>query len=168
VTTTEDAEKERLGPLAYLLNLAREMRTPQIQFEVTEDGKPPVKMNGVALVMANAAGFGEGKKVSDEVKSDDGRLDLVVLHRINWPTAMRLAWRSLFGEVTDDPVVTHRPVTRCQVSSQPQVPVQIDGDAVEQTTPLDFAVFHQKLTVIRASTAEYTRETSKPAVGSNR
>lgn len=154
VTTTEDAEKKRLGPLAYILGLVRELRTPVIRFRIESEGCPAEDLPGVALVVANAAGFGDGKKISDEVRSDDGRLDLVVLHRIDWPTALRLAWRSLFGEVTDDPTVTHRPLTQCRIASTPQVPVQIDGDAVDQTTPLEFAVFHKKLPVIGKSTAE--------------
>lgn len=154
VTETEDAEKKRLGPLAYLMTLARELRTPRITFEIAEEGKAPTEIRGVALVVANSAGFGGGKSVSDEVKPDDGQLDWVVLHRVEWTSALRLAWRSLFGEVTDDPVVTHRPFTICRISSRPKVPVQIDGDAVEQTTPLDFAIFRRKLSVIQPTTAE--------------
>lgn len=167
VTTTEDAEKKRLGPFAYILGLARELRMPVIRFEIDgEAGKREVR--GVALVVANAAGFGEGKTVSEKVKSDDGQLDLVVLHRIDWPTALRLAWRSIFGEVTHDPAVSHWPLKQCRIGSVPQVPVQIDGDAVEQTTPLEFAIFHRKLTVVRAVTAEYRGESSKQAENVNR
>jgi diacylglycerol kinase family enzyme len=154
VTKTEDAEKKRLGPLAYILGLIRELRTPLIRFQIEEEGKPREELIGVALVVANAAGFGDGKKISDEVRSDDGRLDRVILHRIDWPTALRLAWRSLFGEVTDDPSVTHQAFTQCRISCVPKMPVQIDGDAVDQTTPLEFAVLHKKLAVIRGATAE--------------
>ncbi|MGV3616968.1 MAG: diacylglycerol/lipid kinase family protein [Fimbriimonas sp.] len=149
VTTTEDSEKRRLGPLAYLLNLFKELRTPRIRFRFEAEGQAPDDLVGVALVVANSAGFGNGREVSDEVKGDDGQLDLVVLHRIAPLTALRLAFRSVFGEVTHDPVITHRPFKKARVSATPQVPVQIDGDAVEGTTPLEFAVFHRKLTVVR-------------------
>jgi YegS/Rv2252/BmrU family lipid kinase len=154
VTTTEDAEKRRLGPLAYLLTLMRELRTPRIRFEVAVEGEETVPLVGVALVVANAAGFGHGKAISEKVQGDDGRLDLVVLHRIGLRSAIRLAWRSLFGELTHDPEVTHRPLTACRVASRPAVPVQIDGDPVEQATPLDIAVLHKKLTIVRRITAQ--------------
>lgn len=154
VTATEDSEKKRLGPLAYLMTLVRELRTPQVTFEIREEGQPSVEMRGVALVVMNSAGLGGGKALSDKVIDDDGHMDCVVLHRVEWATALRLAWRSLFGEVTDDQNVTHRPFSQGTISSRPAVPVQIDGDAVEQSTPLDFAVFHRKLSVIRPTTAE--------------
>ena len=149
VTSAEEGEKRRLGPAAYILSLIREIQAPRIRFEVAVDEKPATEYRGVALVVANTAGIGDGRKFSDEVKGSDGQLNLVVLHHIGWLSAMRLAWRALFGELTHDPEVTHIPFQTARIASRPEVPIQIDGDPVRQTTPLDIAVFHKKLTVTR-------------------
>lgn len=147
VTATEEAEKRRLGPWAYLLNLVREVRSPRVEFIVEREDGRELHPRGVAMVVANAAGLGEGHTFSEEIKPDDGLLDLVVLDHIGPMNAVRLAVRAFRGNLTHDHTVTHRQWKEFTLHSRPAVPLQIDGDDVPQTLPLRFCVHHQRLGV---------------------
>lgn len=154
VTATEDAEKKRLGPWAYLLSLIREVRSPRIEFVIERPDGREVHPHGVALVVANTAGLGEGHTFSDDVQPDDGLLDIVILHRIGPLNAVRLAVRALRGDLTRDHAVTHRQWGEFRLHSKPKVPIQIDGDDVAQTLPLDIKVHPQRLQVFVRPTSD--------------
>jgi len=152
VTETEEAEKKRLGWMAYLRNLATEVRAPRMTYCIEQEGEKPIHLTGVALVVVNAAAFGAAKPVSSEVRPDDGKLDIVVLHRLGLRDAMRIGWKALFGEVTHDSEVTHWPLESFVISSEPKVPIQVDGDDVGQSTPLQFHVHPHRFSVIVGTT----------------
>lgn len=147
VTATEDAEKKRLGAWAYLLTLIREVRSPRIEFIVERADGREILRRGVAMVVANTAGLGDGHSFSEEVKPDDGLLDVVVLHHVGPIDAVRLAVRALRGNLTRDQAVTHHQWGEFTLHSRPPVPIQIDGDDVAQTLPLHIKVHPERLQV---------------------
>ncbi|AIE87043.1 Transcription regulator [Fimbriimonas ginsengisoli Gsoil 348] len=147
VTATEEGEKRRLGPWAYLLTLIREVRTPNAVFVLERPDGTKEQLEGVAMVVANAAGLGNGHAISREVLPDDGLLDVVILHRLSSIDACRLAIRALGGNLTRDRVVTHRQGREFTLHSRPKVPIQIDGDDVPQTLPLRVTIHPLSLSV---------------------
>jgi diacylglycerol kinase (ATP) len=147
VTATEEAEKRRLGPWAYIVSLVREVRSPRVEFVLEGPDGRETHSQGVAMVVANAAGLGQGHSFAQEVQPDDGLLDVVILHRLGPISALRLAIRALRGNLTHDRVVTHRQWSEFTLHSRPRVPIQIDGDDVAQTLPLKVRVHPMGLSV---------------------
>jgi diacylglycerol kinase (ATP) len=146
VTQAGDREKARLGPLAYLKRLIAERDAPMVEFCV-ESEKGSLRLQGVGLVVANLAQLGPHLKPVEEVSPDDGQLGLIVLKRSSLLDFMRIGLRGLIGKASEDDALDVILTSKCRVSSQPKVPIQIDGDQVEQTSPFEFDVLPQRLWV---------------------
>ena len=146
VTTVGHAEKVRLGPLAYIKKLLSERDAPIVEFSVDQENGS-LTMRGVGLVVANMAQIGPNVKPVAEVSPVDGRLGLILLkHSGLWDFA-RLAARALVGNASADDALDVVSVQKCRISSKPKVPIQIDGDAVDQEAPFEFEVLPSRLTI---------------------
>lgn len=148
VTAAGHEEKRRLGPLAYVKRLLEERKAPINTFCIESAGGT-LTMLGVGLVVANVAQLGPRIKPLGEDKAapDDGRLSLIVLRRASGWDLVRLALKGLFGRASEDSALEYMPIGKCRVSSEPKVPIQIDGDPVEQQAPFDFDVLPSRLTI---------------------
>ncbi len=146
VTTVGHEEKRRLGPLAYARKFLAERNTPPVKFRI--EGVPgTTELEGVGLVVANVAQLGESVRPFGDVRPDDGRLTLIVLHRTHVVDLLRLGWKGLFGKAAEDKAVDLLRTSKCRIASEPKVPIQIDGDEVEQTAPFEFEVLPERLSI---------------------
>ena len=148
VTAVGHDEKKRLGPIAYVRRFLVQRHAPSVEFRV-EDGPTVRKMTGVGLVVANVAQLGPGLKPfgESEAAPDDGHLTLILLRRSHLWDLVRLGVKGLVGKASEDDALELVRVGKCRISSQPRVPIQIDGDAVEQEAPFAFDVLPDRLRV---------------------
>ncbi|BCM93493.1 diacylglycerol kinase [Abditibacteriota bacterium] len=166
-------EKERLGKWAYVKAMLQEVGTRPSAFTYTVDEGDEQTANGVAVVVANAGTLSGKIEFAPDAKMDDGKLDLVILHRLNARDLVRLAWKSVFGEMKNDRAITCVAGKTIQIKSNPPLDLQIDGETVELHPPLRVEVRpdalrvavpseEQKFSSAQAVTKALTQEIVKP------
>ena len=153
VTTVGHAEKVRLGPLAYIKKLLSERDAPIVEFCIERENGS-LTMRGVGLIVANMAQIGPNVKPVAEVSPVDGRLGLILIKQSGLWDFLRLGVRGLLGNASADEALDIVSVRGCRVSSKPKVPIQIDGDAVEQEAPFEFQVLPRRLAIRVPSKAD--------------
>jgi diacylglycerol kinase family enzyme len=90
----------------------------------------------VALVIANAGEISGKLQFAPDAKMDDGLLDVCVLRRFYFRDALRMGWQTLFGDIRADRAVEFYQAKRAEITSNPPLDLQIDGEEVEERTPL--------------------------------
>lgn len=135
VSGADDKLKDRLGRFAYVLALGREVGCRPLRFQLELDGKESIDQMGVAVVIANVGEIG-GMQIAPEARSDDGLLDVCVLHRFGFLDALRLAGRALIGPMKSDREITVHQARKVVVTTSAPMDVQIDGEEVDDKTPV--------------------------------
>lgn len=136
VSQTSSEAKEKIGRLAYLLALLKELGARPHGFELVLDGGKKVQSRGVALVIANTGEIGHGMSFAPDAKLDDGLLDVCVLHRFDFLDVVRLGFRTLLGKLKHDRAMSFHQSRRVELKADPPLEVQIDGEPVEAKTPI--------------------------------
>lgn len=136
VSQTSTVEKERLGKLAYAKAMLREMGMKPHRFSLKLDDEPEQIRAGVGVVVANAGEIGGGFTFAPFARMDDGELDVCVLRRFYFRDVMRLAWRSVLGTMPDDRAVDFYQARHVEITCNPPLDLQIDGEEVDKMIPL--------------------------------
>lgn len=147
VSQASAVQKERLGKLAYAIAMLRELGARPHQFTFRLDGGSSQRARGVAVVVANAGEIGGGVCFAPDARMDDDRLDLCILHRFHWHDLLRMAWRALRRQLPQDRAVSFYQARRIEIGSQPPLDLQIDGEPVDEQTPLAATVIPRALRV---------------------
>lgn len=158
VSGTSAEEKEKLGRLAYAKAMFAEMGQKPHRFTFQLDGGAEQKSAGVALVIANAGEISGSWKFAPDAEMDDGKLDLCILHRLGIRDLARLFWRGLFGNIEDDRVVSFFQAATIELTTDPPLDLQIDGEVVDTKPPLKVEV-RPKALKVRVS--QESKENSK-------
>ncbi len=147
VSGTSSKEKEKLGRLAYAKAMLAEMGQKPHRFSFKLDDGKEQKSVGVALVVANAGEISDNWKFAPKAEMDDGKLDLVVLHRLMLRDLLRLAWRGIFGKIEEDRAVSFFQGAKIELTTDPPLDMQIDGEVVDTKPPLTIEVRPKSLKV---------------------
>jgi diacylglycerol kinase family enzyme len=69
---------------------------------------------------------------------DDGKLDLCILHRLGMRDLMRLFWRGFlpWGKIEEDRVLSFFQAAKIELTTDPPLDMQIDGEIVDTKPPL--------------------------------
>ena len=79
---------------------------------------------------------------------DDGKLDLCILHSFGFRDLVRIVWNSLRGNLERDRSVSFYQAKRIEISTDPPLRVQVDGELEEDLKlPLTAEVVPQALRV---------------------
>ncbi|RYX84753.1 YegS/Rv2252/BmrU family lipid kinase [bacterium] len=133
-------EKERLGKWAYVKALLEEVGAKPSTFTYTLDDGQEQTTQGVAVVVANAGTLSGNIEFAPGAQMDDGKLDLVILHRLYARDLTRLLVKSLFGAQKTDRALTCVAGKTIHISSNPPLDLQIDGEKVKFHPPLHVEV----------------------------
>ncbi len=147
VSGTSSKEKEKLGRLAYAKAMLAEMGQKPHRFTFKLDGKAEQRSFGVALVVANAGEISDSWKFAPDAEMDDGLLDLCILHRLGARDLIRLFLRGLFGKIEDDRVLSFFQAKIIEITTDPPLDLQIDGETVDTKPPLRVEVRPKALKV---------------------
>jgi diacylglycerol kinase (ATP) len=145
VTQASDEAKAKLGRLAYVASLLRSTRDPLFQLRVTADGKETVA-SAQAVTLANYWGT-ERVELLKETSADDGVMECVVAKRLKLPHLIRLALRSLIGNLASDDEVQVMRGEQFTIDTKPVLPVQLDGNETNIKTPLKVEVLQQAIEI---------------------
>lgn len=147
VSQASAEEKEKLGKLAYAKAMLKELGANPHQFSFKLDGGPEQISRGVAIVIANSGDIGGHLKFAPNARMDDGLLDLCVLHHFNLGDLISMGLHTLQGDLEADPAVSFFQAQRIEITSDPPLDLQIDGEVKDLTTPLIAEVVPQALRV---------------------
>jgi diacylglycerol kinase (ATP) len=134
VERTTHSEKRFLGMLSYALTAARAAFGRQaIDLTATVDGV--VVQERVILAMVANAGsiFRDRFSVGPEVKPDDGELDLCLFAPVTTGDVFSLLWRILRKDFRPHQRMRFIRGKQFELSTEPPVTVQADGDLVGRT-----------------------------------
>jgi len=128
--------KRALGPLAFVLGTMEAVGAPN-EHDVTivlSDGHRECGP-AVGVVVANGRTVGGGVRVAPYADPADGLLEVSVVRVGQLADYATLAARSVVGEAIEDPLVEHWPARWVEVSAEPPMPFNLDGELIG-TTPL--------------------------------
>jgi YegS/Rv2252/BmrU family lipid kinase len=140
VERTTHGEKRVLGKLSYAFTATRAaFRRDAVNLTVDVDGQV-IQARVILAMVANAGTiFGGWFSLGPDVRPDDGELDLLLFKLQRRRTVVSVMWRLLRGDFRPHPGMQFVRGKRFQLTSDPVVPVQADGDIVGMT-PLEISV----------------------------
>jgi YegS/Rv2252/BmrU family lipid kinase len=147
VSQASAKQKETLGKAAYAIAMLREMGARPHQFRFRLDDGRFRRSYGVAIVIANAGEMGSGLQFAPDAKMDDSKIDLCILRRFYFRDMLRMIGRLILRKLPEDRGVAFYQARRIEIRSDPPLDLQIDGEIVDQTTPLVAEVLPRALKV---------------------
>lgn len=143
----DHATKDRLGVLAYLVAGIQTLRDPPVaRYHLTLD-KEKIESEGVTCLVANSGTLGNsGIKLAPTIDVDDGLLDVIVIRQSDLGALVSLAASLLQGN-EDAPALQHWQAREIELVTDPQQPLQMDGD-VAGKTPFKVKVLPQSAHII--------------------
>ncbi len=139
--------KRKVGWLAYLPAAIQAMRLPPADVRITADGETLETRSPMVLVANGAAIIAPGLKLSPEIRSDDGWLDLIVVTATKPHQLASVIGRLASLRFASSPWVIHRRVREVELETATPVPLQLDGDVAGET-PATFRIQPRALKVI--------------------
>jgi YegS/Rv2252/BmrU family lipid kinase len=146
-----DADRElkrRFGPLAYLLAMFKNLRVRRARYTVEIDARK-LHVHAKTVLVCNVGRTLGALPLAPDARVDDGILDVVIFTFRGMPSLFLLFLRAITGTLKTDPRVHFHTGRRIRISASRPMPVQIDGDAVDRTTPIELCVLPGALLVMR-------------------
>ncbi len=144
---TDLALKRRVGWLAYLPAAARSLRLPPVRFTITADGRATTVTSPLVLVANGASIISPAFRLDRAIRADDGWLDVLVFTAAGpLPIARTLRDLATF-RLGRSPYVLLTKARRVELTAEPPLPVQLDGDLVDRT-PATFDIVPASLSII--------------------
>jgi diacylglycerol kinase (ATP) len=124
--------KAAWGPLAYLRGAAGPLADlPRFRLTVRYDGGPAEQLDALNVVVANARTAAGGLPVAPSANPEDGLLDVVLVRAGDALDLSVVAARLMHGDYTEDEAVVHRTARRVDITSDPPLPLSLDGERCE-------------------------------------
>ncbi len=161
VSQASARDKESLGKLAYAKAMMSELGARPTSFRFQIDGGAETRESGVGIVIANAGKVGGVIKFAPNALMDDGLLDLCILHRFELRDALRMMGKMVLGNLPEDRAVTFLQGKNIQILSEPPLDLQIDGEEVDESTPLTAQVLPGALRVRVSAESGVQMDTEK-------
>lgn len=119
---------------------------PGVMMTVTLDGMV-VRDRMIMAVVSNIRGYGGVLEIAHEAVVDDAMLDVVLFHNVPVPARIANLVSVLRRRHRRQPGVTYHRARRIRIETAQPVPVQADGDIVDQT-PMTFTADPQALRLV--------------------
>lgn len=145
VKETSQVLKRSFGPVSYLIQAAQiAARTPPRLCLESENASID---EGSFVLVGNGRLYGGPFPFFKQAVLDDGLLDVVVFKRLGYLEIIRYLQNVLFSSEISAPEVEYFQTRRLRVSSDQEVPVELDGELVG-SCPVEFRVEKQSLKVL--------------------
>ena len=136
--------KKKVGPLSYVAAGLRAMgeTLPLIQFKAgTQTG------SGQLILLGNGKLYGGRFKIFPQADLNDGRLDVCVFPKVDWPTLLHCGSLLLATSVLPKSRAQHLSAESIELSGPTGTPFEVDGELCGHL-PATFAVEQKKLRVV--------------------
>ncbi len=151
VKETSLALKRSFGPLSYVMSAAQiaARRPPRLRIEsdnaITEEGS--------FVLVGNGRLYGGRFPFFKQAVIDDGLFDVVVFKRLNYVEIIRYMQDVIFSSQITSPEVEYFQTTSLRVTSEGDVPVEVDGELVGNC-PVQFDIRSRGLRVFAPPVAQ--------------
>jgi diacylglycerol kinase (ATP) len=149
---TNPALKRRIGWLAYLSAGARNLTQPSIRFTIQADDARLEVTSPLVLVANGGSIIAPGLTLYPGIRKDDGLLDVLVFTPRGPFQIARTLGRGVTRGLARSPFVLRLPARRVEITTDPPVPIQLDGD-VASNTPALFTIQPGAIRVVVPDTA---------------
>jgi len=145
VKETSLALKRNFGPLSYLFSAAQiaGRQPPRLLIE----SENAVTDEGSFILIGNGRRYGGPFPFFKHALIDDGLLDVLVFKRLGYLEIIKYLQNVIFTSDITLPEVEYFQTRRLRVSSEEEVPVEIDGELVG-ICPVEFELSEQRLKVL--------------------
>ena len=145
VKETSLALKRNFGPLSYLFSAAQiaGRQPPRLLIE----SENAVTDEGSFILIGNGRRYGGPFPFFKHAMIDDGLLDVLVFKRLGYLEIIKYLQNVIFTTDITLPEVEYFQTRRLRVSSEQEVPVEIDGELVG-ICPVEFELSEQRLKVL--------------------
>ena len=138
---------KRLGALPYIgaaLSIASDF--PGVRTHISIDGDQ-FRARTLLVLVSNIRQYCGGLDIAPDGLLDDGLLDVFVFKGLGFKYALRHLLRILSHRYLQDPEVIHRKASRIDITTDPVMPAQLDGDPLTHT-PVSIRVVSRALRVL--------------------
>ncbi len=141
--------KTILGRMAYILEGAKDF--PKQIFRpatvrLTIDGEVKEK-EILFLLVSNTRYVGGFKQLMNRAKTDDGKLDLLMVEKIPIPEFINIFVKAINGSHLNHPKVYYRNLETLEIEADPAMEMDIDGEYLGKT-PVKISVHKKAVTIL--------------------
>jgi len=151
IKETSRTLKRSFGPLSYLVSAAQiaARQPPRLRIE-SEDA---VTEEGSFVLVGNGRLYGGPFPFFKQAVIDDGLFDVLIFKRLNYLEIIRYMQDVIFSSQITSPKVEYFQTTSLRVTSEADVPVEIDGELVGNC-PVQFKIRAGGLRVLAPARSE--------------
>lgn len=132
--------KKTVGPLAYTISGAKNLRGPQIKLRIKIDGEPEFTRRARTVVIGNCGKITGGLELMPEAEVDDGWLDAVILSPVGVVGWVAVAGRVISKKRKGHQRVDHHRLKSMTIRADRPERVQVDGDTLGKARALSATV----------------------------
>jgi len=140
--------KKTVGPMAYTISGAKNLRGPQFKVRMKLDGEPEFTRRARTVVIGNCGKITGGLVLMPQAEVDDGWLDAVILSPVGVVGWVAVAGRVLSQKRKGHQRVDHHRLKSVTIRTDRPERVQIDGDSIGQARAL-FATIDPLALIVR-------------------
>ncbi len=150
VKETSASLKRNFGPLSYLISAAQvaARRPPRLSIE----SKDTSVEEGSFVLIGNGRRYGGPFPFFKQAVIDDGLLDVVIFKQLGYLEIIKYLQDVFFSSEIRLPEVEYFQTQRLRVTSQQDVPVELDGELIG-SCPVEFQMHERTLRVLTPATA---------------
>ena len=139
--------KKKIGWVAYVVSGLKSLMFPAIKVEVQIDDEEPSVHRARTVVVGNVGFLQAGLPLLPDATSDDGILDVVLIHPRQFLSWITVAMRVLRKSTIVDETLDRRTGSRVRVRASADTPRQLDGDSIGEGRELWMECIHGRLLV---------------------
>ncbi len=144
----DPALKRKVGWLAYVPAAIKALSRPLARYTVCAEECELVDVQSPMVLVANGASVIAPSIILDKhIAFDDGQLDVLVVRATRPHELARVMARMSTRRMGASPLVTHFTTKAVEISSNPPMAIQIDGD-VMGTTPAAFRIVPAAVNIV--------------------
>jgi YegS/Rv2252/BmrU family lipid kinase len=144
---TDTKLKARIGPLAYVVGAARNLRRPRRTFRITLDGGEPITRAGQGVLVGNLGKLQGGLPALPDAVPDDGVFDIAVIRTRNLADWGAVVLHAVFRRRQPRPLVETFRARKVELHCDRPQPVERDGDPVSPRQDMTVEIVPRALTL---------------------
>jgi diacylglycerol kinase (ATP) len=130
---TDQSQKRRIGWRAYLRPFLKQLAEPPVRFSIVADDAVVHVVSPLVLVANGTSILKPFLPIYPDVRSNDGWLDVLIFTPIHMKAIARTVASFALKRLNRSPYVTRIRANHVELTTNPVIPVQLDGDVYGET-----------------------------------